>query len=79
MIKANELRNMTADEIRMKIEVLKKELFNLRTEAKAGRIEKPHKINETRKDIARCETVIREKAVQTKEEDKDKSEKANAK
>ncbi|MFA6142414.1 MAG: 50S ribosomal protein L29 [Candidatus Omnitrophota bacterium] len=60
-MKANELRNMTADEIRMKIEALKKDLFNLRTEAKAGRIEKPHKINETRKDIARCQTVIEEK------------------
>ena len=71
MIKTNELRNMTADEIRLKIEALKKELFNLRTEAKAGRIEKPHRINEIRKDIARCETVIREK--------ENKPEKANAK
>ncbi len=62
MIKANELRNMTEGEIRQKKESLKKELFNLRTEAKAGRIEKPHKINQTRKDIARCETVIKEKA-----------------
>ena len=79
MIKANELRNMTADEIKLKIEGLKKELFNLRTEAKAGRIEKPHKINETRKDIARCETVIKEKEMQLKEEIKDKPEKANAK
>jgi large subunit ribosomal protein L29 len=61
MIKANELRNMTVDEIRRKLEALKKELFNLRTEAKAGRIEKPHKISQTRKDIARCETVIKEK------------------
>jgi len=62
MIKANELRNMTIDEIRLKLESLKKELFNLRTEAKAGRIEKPHKINEAIKDIARCETIIKEKA-----------------
>ena len=61
MIKANELRNMTVDEIRHKLEGLKKELFGLRTEAKAGRIEKPHKINQARKDIARCETVIKEK------------------
>ncbi|MCX5686142.1 MAG: 50S ribosomal protein L29, partial [Candidatus Omnitrophica bacterium] len=36
MIKANELRNMTVDEIRLKIEALKKELYNLRTEARAG-------------------------------------------
>ena len=62
MIKANELRNMTVDEIKLKVEALKKDLFGFRTEAKAGRIEKPHKIKETRKDIARCETIIREKA-----------------
>ena len=73
MIRANELRNMTADEIRLKIEALKKELFNLRTEAKAGRIEKPHKIKEARKNVARCETIVREKEIQAK------SEKANAK
>jgi len=62
MIKANELRNMTVQEISLKMESLKKDLFNLRTEAKAGRIEKPHKINDTKRDIARCETIIREKA-----------------
>jgi len=62
MIKANELRNMTVEEIRLKLEALKKALYNLRTEAKAGRIEKPHLINVAVKDIARCETVIREKA-----------------
>ena len=48
MIKSNELRNMTIDEINIKEESLKKELFNLRTEAEAGRVEKPHKINEVR-------------------------------
>lgn len=62
MIKANELRNMTVDEIKQKIELFKKDLFALRTEAKAGRIEKPHLLNVTRKDIARCETVLKEKA-----------------
>ena len=61
MIKANELRNMTIDEIKIKEESLKKELFALRTEAEAGRIEKPHKINEVRRNIARCETIIQEK------------------
>ena len=62
MIKANELRNMTADEITQKVDLFKKELFDMRTEAKAGRIEKPHKINDVKKDIARCETVLKEKA-----------------
>ena len=62
MIKANELRNMTVDEIRMRVDLLKKELFTLRSDAKIGRVEKPHKFNEIRKDIARCQTVIREKS-----------------
>lgn len=61
MLKANELRNMTPDEIQLKIESLKKELYALRTEGKAGRLERPHKLTETRKAIARCETVMREK------------------
>ena len=62
MMKANELRNMTVEEIRLKMETLKKELYGLRSEAKAGRIEKPHKVGETKRDIAKCETIIREKA-----------------
>lgn len=62
MITANELRNMTPDEIKQKIDGLKKELFGLRTEVEAGRIEKPHRIKDVRKDIARCETVLKEKA-----------------
>lgn len=62
MMKANELRNMTVEEIRLKMEGLKKDLYNLRSEAKAGRIEKPHKVSETKKDIAKCETIIREKS-----------------
>ncbi len=61
MIKINEMRNMTIEEIRQKVTVLKKDLYGLRGEAKLGRIEKPHRISQTRKDIARCETAIREK------------------
>ena len=62
MIKTNELRNMTVDEIAQKVDAFKKELFTLRTEAKAGRIEKPHMLKVIRKEIARCETVLKEKS-----------------
>ncbi|MFA5145763.1 MAG: 50S ribosomal protein L29 [Candidatus Omnitrophota bacterium] len=61
-MKVNELRNMTADEVRLKVEALKKELYNLRCEANIGRLEKPHKVRGVRRDIARCETILREKA-----------------
>jgi large subunit ribosomal protein L29 len=60
MLKPNEVRNMTQDEILRKLADLKKELYGFRTEAKSGRIEKPHKIRETRRDVARCETILRE-------------------
>ena len=62
MIKSNELRNMTVDEIRIKEESFKKDLYALRSEAEAGRMEKPHKMSEIRRAIARCETIIREKS-----------------
>lgn len=60
MLKANEIRNMSQDEVLRKLQDLRKDLYNLRTEAKSGRIEKPHKIREARRDIARCETILRE-------------------
>ncbi|MFH1996624.1 MAG: 50S ribosomal protein L29 [Candidatus Omnitrophota bacterium] len=62
MIKANELRNMTVEEIQRKIEALKQSLFTMRTEVLGGRIEKPHRIRDAKRDIARCETIIREKS-----------------
>ena len=62
MIKINELRNMTVDEIKIKEESFKKDLFAIRSEAEAGRVEKPHKMKEIRRAIARCETIIREKS-----------------
>lgn len=62
MLKTNELRNMTVDEIKIKEESLKKDLFALRSEAEAGRVEKPHKMKEIRRAIARCETIIQEKS-----------------
>ena len=62
MMKINEIRNMSVPEIKLKIEALKKDLFGLRSEAEAGRIEKPHLIAQTKHDIARCETILREKA-----------------
>ena len=36
-------------------------LFKLRFEQKTGRVEKPHRIGEARKEIARLQTVLREK------------------
>ena len=60
-LKAEDVRNMTEAEIQHKIISLEEELFKLRSEQQAGRVEKPHLINEARRAIARCNTILREK------------------
>ena len=60
--KVNEsLRKMTVEEIEKKIEDLKEELFNLKFQAALGNLEKPSRMREIKKNIARMKTVITEK------------------
>jgi large subunit ribosomal protein L29 len=60
--KVNEsLRKMTVEEIEKKIEELKEELFNLKFQAALGNLEKPSRMREIKKNIARMKTVITEK------------------
>jgi large subunit ribosomal protein L29 len=39
---------------------LKKEAFNLRFQAATGQLEKPHRVDEVRKSIARLKTLLRQ-------------------
>ena len=59
-MKASELRNLTEEEREEKYTSLKAELFNLRFQAKTGRIEKPHRIRQIKRDIARIKTIMKE-------------------
>jgi len=61
MMKPNEIRDMTAAEIEVKIADLKAELFNLRFQHATNQLENPLKINQVKKDIARLKTILREK------------------
>lgn len=63
MLKPQELRNLSKQELKEKITTLKKSLFQMRTQEATGRIEKPSRIREARRDIARILTVLREKEV----------------
>ena len=60
-MKAVEIRGMTPAELETKLEELKKELFNLRFQHATNQLDNPLKIAETKRDIARVKTVIREK------------------
>jgi len=61
MLKAQELRNLSREELKEKVISLKKSLFDMRTQGSSGRIEKPSQIKLTRRDIARVLTILREK------------------
>ena len=60
-VKTSEIRKMNKDEINSKIVELKKELFDLRMKQAVGNLDKPHKINALRKDVARLKTILAEK------------------
>jgi len=63
-VKNNEIRNLTNEEILAKIEEYKEELFNLRLSQATGNLEKPSRIRELRKLVARMKTVLRERELQ---------------
>jgi large subunit ribosomal protein L29 len=55
------LRSLTDVELEEKARDLKKELFNLRFQFVAGRVESPAKIKQARREIARVKTILRAK------------------
>jgi large subunit ribosomal protein L29 len=61
MQKTSDLRSLSRQELRDKISSLKKSLFEIRSQSKTGRVEKPSRIKEARRDIARILTIMREK------------------
>ncbi len=60
-LKPPEIRDLSVDELKTKYTGLLQELFNLRQQARTGKLEKPDKIRQTRKDIARILTILNEK------------------
>ena len=60
-MKANDLRNMTVEELQVKLKDLKTELFNLRFSNATGQLNNPMQLNSTKKDIARVQTILRER------------------
>ena len=63
-MKVNEIRNLTTEEINKKIDECKEELFNLRMKQATGTLEKPSRIRELRKLVARLKTILKEREIQ---------------
>ena len=60
-MKATEMKDLTLDELRDRCRNLKEELFNLQFQHGTNQLENPMRLRETKKDIARVLTVIRDK------------------
>ena len=64
MMKAKEIKNLSAEELSKKLDELKKDLFMLRMQHATNHLDNPNKISAVRRDIARVKTVIREKELE---------------
>lgn len=60
-MKADKLRDMTAQELNEKMSELKGELFNLRFQLVGGQLENPMRIRNVKRDIARVKTIMKQK------------------
>jgi large subunit ribosomal protein L29 len=60
-MKILEVRNLTDSELVAKKKDARQEYFNLRLQQQTGALEKPSRLNEIRKDVAKLETVLSER------------------
>ena len=60
-MEANEIRKLKSSEIQEKVNESKKELLNLRIKNATGTLDKPSKIKELKKDVARMLTILKER------------------
>jgi large subunit ribosomal protein L29 len=58
-----ELREMPDDRLLNELEDLKESLFNLRFQKGFGQLEDPNAIGRAKRDVARIQTVIRERQI----------------
>ena len=67
-MEAKELREKTMDQLTEKLEILKKEGFNLRFQQATGQVENTAQMRRARRDVARVKTIINEKSAIAVEE-----------
>jgi large subunit ribosomal protein L29 len=60
-MKARHYREMSSDELEMKLEDLQRHLFDLRSQAVTEKLENSKAIKNAKHDIARLKTIMRER------------------
>lgn len=61
-MEAKELREMSTEDLVQKLASLRDEITHLKLKRATSRLENPMKLKETKRDLARVETILREKA-----------------
>src|SRR5438046_5378207 len=64
-MKTAEIRDLLDDELLVRLEQQKEELFNLRFQMATGQLDNPMRIKQARHDAARVLTVLRERHLET--------------
>ncbi len=62
-MKANKYFDMTDTELNQQLADLKSELFNLRFQLATGQLQNPMMIRETKRNIARVKTILRDRQI----------------
>ncbi|MBE89055.1 MAG: 50S ribosomal protein L29 [Rhodospirillaceae bacterium] len=62
MMKAEDIRQKTDDELAGQLIDLRKEAFNLRFQRASGQLENTGRVREVRRDIARIKTILNQRA-----------------
>jgi large subunit ribosomal protein L29 len=62
-MQAKELRDMSAKDLEQKRAELSEELGHLKLKRATSRLENPMKLRQTKRDLARVETILRERAL----------------
>jgi large subunit ribosomal protein L29 len=58
---ASDLRQKSSDELKLELDGLLREQFNLRMQKGTGQLSRPDQVRKVRRDIARIKTVLNEK------------------
>ena len=65
--KAAEWRNMDTEELEQRLDETRRELFNLRFQLVTGQLDNTARVGQVRRQVARIETVLREREIEAAE------------
>jgi large subunit ribosomal protein L29 len=64
-MKAEKWRELSGDELQQKLKELNEELFNLRFQLSMGVAKNPSRVRQAKRDLARVQTVLRERELRS--------------